>query len=310
MSRPLLGDEVVWSFDSKVIIGDMWRKSVAVSETPALSLSVVEWSRLGLPCVLVHGLGDAACVWSSLAIRIMPQFRVAAMDLRGHGDSDWDPQADYSIHSFTADLTKIVSALGFERMVLIGHSVGAGVAIRFAAENPARILGLVIVDFGPEVEQRGVDDVLRSFVEMPRSFTSVEAYAEWLTESRALANPKQLQQFARGSLRQSPSEGWEVKADARLAEGSDFSRLQATDGRYRFPELWSALEQIRAPSLVVRGVGSGVFPRDVAIRMAERALCAGGLETIGGAGHAVAMDNPEEFSTRVAKFLATILPTI
>ena len=62
-------------------------------------LSVTEWSRRGLPCVMLHGFGDAGCVWNYLAIRLAPRFRVAAMDLRGHGDSDWDPETRYDIEN-------------------------------------------------------------------------------------------------------------------------------------------------------------------------------------------------------------------
>lgn len=284
----------------------MWRRSVVVSEKDAIAVSVVEWSRRGLPCVLLHGFGDAACVWNHLAVRIMPQFRTVGMDFRGHGDSDWDPETRYDTETLTADLTNIVSLLGFERMILIGHSLGAAVAIRFAADNAARVIGLVIADFGPELDEIGVDEVVRNFVEMPRTFASTEEYAEWLIARRPLADPDQLRQLARCSLRRSPSRGWEPKADAALATNSQISRLELSEGRYRYPELWPALERIKCPALVIRGMGSGILPHDVAACMAERKLSAGRLATIDGAGHAVMMDNPAEFSSSVINFLATI----
>jgi pimeloyl-ACP methyl ester carboxylesterase len=283
----------------------MWRRSVVVCEKHAIALAVVEWSRRGLPCVLLHGFGDAACVWGNLATRIMPEFRTVAMDLRGHGDSGWDPETKYDTETLTADLTKVLALFGFERMVLVGHSLGAAVAMRFAAENAARTAGLVIVDFGPELDEGGVDEVVRAFVEMPRTFASTEHYADWLIARRPLADPNQLRQLARCSLRQSP-QGWELKADAALATNSQISRLEANGGRYHFPELWPALEQIKCPSLVIRGMGSGVLPSDVARRMVDHALSAGRLATIPGAGHAVMMDNPGEFANSVVGFLSDI----
>jgi len=255
--------------------------------------------------MLLHGFGDTACVWNHLAIRIMPEFRTVAMDLRGHGDSDWDPEARYDTDTLTADLAKIVAVLNFQRMILIGHSLGAAVAIRFAADNADRVAGLVIVDFGPELDQQGIDQVVESFVNMPRTFASAEDYNKWLIDRRPLADPDQLRQLARCALRPI-SAGWELKADAALATGSQIAKLEVGQGRYYYRELWSALERIKCPSLLVRGVGSGVLPHDVASRMVDRTLPAGRLTTIGAAGHAVMTDNPREFSNAVAGFLTSV----
>src|SRR5579863_4459490 len=134
----------------------MWRKSVVACEKRHISLSIKEWSRRGSPLVMIHGLGDASGVWNYLAIRTAPQFHVAALDLRGHGDSDWDPEARYDTATLAADLGKALAALGFERMILIGHSLGADVAIRFAADHAERVAALVIVDYGPELQKSGI----------------------------------------------------------------------------------------------------------------------------------------------------------
>jgi pimeloyl-ACP methyl ester carboxylesterase len=253
----------------------MWRKTIVAGEAQHISLSITEWSRRGLPLVMIHGLGDASCIWNYLAIRAAPQFRVAAIDLRGHGDSDWDPEARYDTATFAADLTKAVAALGFERMILIGHSLGADVAIRFAADHVSRVAALIIVDFGPELQKEGIDEVLRSFAGRPQSFASVE-------------------------------NGWTPKADAALATSSEISRLVASDGRYCNPELWPILARIRCPTLVIRGSGSGVLSADVANRMVERALWNSQLATVPAAGHAVMIDNPAEFSASVIRFLSGI----
>ena len=120
----------------------MWTKAIAVGEKDALSIHAVEWSRRGLPCVLLHGSGENASVWSHLAPRISSRLRVVAVDLRGHGNSDRDPEANYNSHTFTADLAKVINAFGFKKMTLIGHSWGAETVIRFAAANPRRSRGL------------------------------------------------------------------------------------------------------------------------------------------------------------------------
>jgi pimeloyl-ACP methyl ester carboxylesterase len=228
------------------------------------------------------------------------------MDLRGHGDSDWDPERRYDTETLTGDLAKVIAALGLQTAILVGHSLGAAVAIRFAADNPDRVSALIIVDFGPELEELGVNEVLRGFVDVPRTFSSVEEYAQWLTARRPLADPNQLRQLARCTLRQSPLQHWELKIDPALVTGSQIGRLPASQGRYRDPELWTALGRIKCPTLVIRGSGSGVLPQDVASRMVEGMLVSD-LATIEAAGHDVIMDNPDGFSSCVKGFLSPLV---
>ncbi|HTZ37365.1 MAG TPA: alpha/beta hydrolase [Stellaceae bacterium] len=283
----------------------MWSKPVTVCAAPSLRLCATEWSRQGLPCVLLHGLGEAGCVWSHLAFRLAARFRVVAFDLRGHGNSDRDPDGRYEMASFVGDLRNAVTTFGFDRMVLVGHSLGAEIAIRFAAENPARVAALVIVDFGPECGQAGIDEVLRGLAALPRAFASPEDYAQWLIERRPLADPALLRQFARYNLRRADgAETWEPKSDAALAAASPVAAHDPVDGRYRWLDLWPILRRIDCPSLVVRGMASGVLPGDVAQRMADETLRRGRLITVAGAGHAVMMDNPNAFSAGVGGFLA------
>jgi LPS sulfotransferase NodH/pimeloyl-ACP methyl ester carboxylesterase len=284
----------------------MWFKSVVVCEKHELSLSVTEWSRRGLPCILIHGLGDAGCVWDHLAVRLAPHFRVVAMDLRGHGNSEWDPEVRYDATTFTADLTKIVNSYGFDRMVLVAHSLGADVAIRYTAENAPRVVGLVIVDFGPELDKSGIDELLRNFRAVPRTFGTVEKYWEWLTARRPLANPKLLRQFARYNLRRSATQTWELKSDPQLTSGSKMPGFEVVNDHYVNPKLWPSLMQIKCPTLVVRGMASGILPYKVANRMVEGALTNGRLATIATAGHSVMFDNPVEFSAKISSFLGEL----
>jgi pimeloyl-ACP methyl ester carboxylesterase len=281
----------------------MWSRSVTVDDADQLGIAATEWSRRGTPCVLLHGLGDAAFVWSDLAIRIMPYYRVVGFDLRGHGDSDWDPDARYNSATFAADLARLVAAFGFERFVLIGHSLGAAAAIRFAAANPAQVIGLVIVDFGPELDSAGVEEVLRTVAEMPRSYGSPDEYAKWLVARRPFGNKELLQRFALRNLRASAVNGWVLKSDAALAANSEISTIKSENGRHRIVELWPALGRIKCPTLLIRGIGSGVLGPEVASRMVDQVLPAGRLVTVRDAGHAVMMDNPAEFHASVIRFL-------
>jgi esterase len=280
----------------------MWVRSIAVGEKQDISIQVIEWSRRGMPCILLHGFGDNSSVWSQLAPLIMSRFRVVAIDLRGHGNSDWDPQTRYDTQTLTADLAAVTGSFGFERMILIGHSWGASIATRFSAENPDVVAGLVIVDFGPELAEAGVQEILKGFAETPPGFATSDEYVRWLAARRPFANLKALEQYARYGLRQTAEGHYQIKNDAALGTKSEIAQLTPENGRYHIADLWAALESIKCRTLIMRGAASGVFPRDVAARMVER-MPGAQLQSIGAAGHAVMMDNPTEFSARVAEFL-------
>lgn len=96
------------------------------------------------PLVLLHALGEDATHWVRIAEALAEQWRVYAVDLRGHGRSDWP--GDYSIELMRDDLVGFLDALGLDRVDLIGHSLGGVVAYVFAQEHPERVGRLVLED--------------------------------------------------------------------------------------------------------------------------------------------------------------------
>jgi pimeloyl-ACP methyl ester carboxylesterase len=287
--------------------GSAWSESDIACNDKKLSLHVLEWSKEGMPCILIHGAGDAAVVWSYLSRHIAPRLRPIAIDLRGHGNSSWDPGQKYDWRTMTEDLEEVIEALKLRRFVLVGHSLGAEVAIRAAARNPAHVAALVIVDFGPELLRAGVDQVRADLREIPGRFASPDAYAAWLIDRRPLSRPELLQDLATYNLRRSAAGTFELKVDPAVVARGKFGELDRLSCRYCQPELWHVLRRITAPSLVVRGKGSSVLPPDVASRMVERTLPVSRLAVIGGAGHSVMMDRPEEFTDAVIGFLANCM---
>jgi pimeloyl-ACP methyl ester carboxylesterase len=97
--------------------------------------------------VLVHALGETSADWAPVAEALAPEHHVYALDLRGHGASDW-PGA-YTIEQLTADLAAFIDALGLGRVTLVGHSVGAPPAYLYAARHPERVARLVLEEPAP-----------------------------------------------------------------------------------------------------------------------------------------------------------------
>jgi pimeloyl-ACP methyl ester carboxylesterase len=99
------------------------------------------------PILLVHGLASNAHIWDLLAPLLASDFRVAALDQRGHGQSD-KPDDDYGIATIAEELAGAIRALGWTRPLVVGHSWGANVALQLAADHPELPGGIVLLDGG------------------------------------------------------------------------------------------------------------------------------------------------------------------
>jgi pimeloyl-ACP methyl ester carboxylesterase len=113
-----------------------------------VSLHARDWDGDGAAVILLHGLASNARIWDGVAQRLAGAgLRVAALDLRGHGESE-QPAGGYDFATVCRDLDAALPALRVERPVLVGHSWGANVALQYAAERDGAVTGLVLVDGG------------------------------------------------------------------------------------------------------------------------------------------------------------------
>jgi pimeloyl-ACP methyl ester carboxylesterase len=106
----------------------------------------------GVPVLFVHSLAGNTGQWAAQLAHLRPGRRAVALDVRGHGRSDPPTDGDYSIPSLAADVWAVADALGLERAVLVGHSMGGTVALACAAARPEQTAGLLLVD--PNGDQR------------------------------------------------------------------------------------------------------------------------------------------------------------
>ena len=127
-----------------------------------MRLHYLEWPLQGGDVlILLHGGGLSAHTWDVIAADLADRYHCYALDLRGHGDSEWSPTLEYNIDAHAHDLEGFVDHLGFDRFLLLGHSLGAFTALRYAIPRSNQIAGLVIVDATPFVNQTDEVDRLR-----------------------------------------------------------------------------------------------------------------------------------------------------
>jgi pimeloyl-ACP methyl ester carboxylesterase len=211
------------------------------------------------------------------------------------GDSDWDTHSRYHSVAHLDDLNFVLHALDLKKIILVGHSLGGEIAIRLTAQHPERIIGLVIVDFGPELDREATAHVRREFVAESRVYADYGDYADQLKGKRPLIGPELRGAIAKGALRLRMQGGCELKRDPAIGTAERFNT-------HALPPLWRMLKDILCPVLVVRGIASSVLPLSVAHRMVEE-LPSGHLASIKLAGHAVMTDNPEDFATAALSFI-------
>ena len=153
------------------------------------SLHYLDWGAVGKPvALLVHGLRGHAHSWDDVSAALCEDYHVLAMDQRGRGDSDWAKDGDYTTGAYVADLTGFCQALGLEKFILVGHSMGGRNSLAFGGENPQMLEKLVVVDVGPTLDPRGSQRISQEIQNVPEEFDSFEAVLEYQNRQNRFAS--------------------------------------------------------------------------------------------------------------------------
>ncbi len=233
----------------------------------------LDWGNKHLPTIVfLHGGALNAHTWDLCSLALRDEYHCIALDQRGHGDTDWAHDADYSIGAQLQDTKGFVDRVGLDKFILVGMSLGAINSLAFAVAHPERLSALVINDAGPEVRRPGSSRI-RDFVNEVQETVTVEAIIEKALKFNPRRDPKILRRSLMHNLRQQPDGTWRWKYDTRRfqAMGQDSHRADRA-------QLAEGLARITCPTLVVRGA----VPR---------------------AGHTVQGDNPKDLVAELRRFL-------
>ncbi|MBM7365786.1 alpha/beta fold hydrolase [Gordonia hydrophobica] len=237
--------------------------------SPDLAVDVSGCLTRETPVMLVHGMGGDHTTWGPAIRTLRATCRpTVAVDLRGHGRSG---RADsYRLDDFAADVARVADELGLERFDLVGHSLGAHAALRFAMASPKRVRRLVLEEVPP----------------MPRDDADA---AEQIAPSASLGERIR----GLGALVANPVPF--LRFDRALA-GAVTAQFQTPD-----PQWWAGLARVDAPTLVVSG-GDRSFLPSRHLRSVAEALPNADFLTI-DAGHSVHRDGGPAFLSALLEHL-------
>lgn len=277
----LVPQRITYHVDSGLqLAGDAWGDSTAA------------------PVLLLHGGGQTRHAWGGTARALAERgWYAVALDLRGHGESDWAPDGDYMIDSFVADTRSVLSHFK-QPPVLVGASLGGITSLVLEGESqPSVSAGLVLVDVTPRVEQQGVDRIRAFMMGKPEGFVNLEEAADAVASYIPhRPRPKDLSGLEK-NLRKGPDGRYRWHWDPQLMNPA---RMR------RDPErLFAAARALRVPTLLVRGKLSDIVSEETAAEFMA-AVPHARYADVSEAGHMVAGDRNDIFSQAVIDFLSTI----
>jgi esterase len=262
-----------------------------------LRFRYLDWGTKGQrPILFLHGGALTAHTWDLCCLALRDEFRCMALDQRGHGDSDWAPDADYSIGAQREDVRGFAEAMGLGQFVLVGMSMGAINGLAYAIAYPETLSALVLIDAGPNVRRPGSSRI-RDFVNGGAEPESLDAIIDRALAFNPRRDPLILRRSLMHNLRRQEDGNWVWKYDRR--------RFQSMGGDQHAIErrsLADGLARITCPTLVVRGAESDVFHDEDAERLAA-GLSDGRWVKIPKAGHTVQGDNPKDLVAALRAFL-------
>ena len=268
------------------------------------------WRGGGRPILVQHGGGQTRHAWEESCAHLGERgWDVVALDLRGHGRSDWAPGEAYSLPDFAADVVAAMRHLDWDRAAFLGFSLGGLISLHLAARRPDLCAALVLVDVAPKLETEGVRRI-RDFMTRHESFGSLEEVVEALREYNPNRPPDSIRaESLERNLRRRPDGRWEWHYDryfrrpAPTGEETYRSRIAGLTPE----ELTDDARRIACPTLVVRGAMSDVLSDD-GVRELRAAIPHAEAAVVERAGHQVAGDRNDAFLVAVAPFFERHYP--
>jgi pimeloyl-ACP methyl ester carboxylesterase len=243
------------------------------------------------PILCFPGLTRNARDYESLAERLAGEWRVLLVEFRGRGESGYakDPMT-YVPLTYLQDVEALIAAVGIDRFVAIGTSLGGIVTMLLAATGAQRLAGVAFNDVGPEIDAGGLARI-RGYV------GKAVQHPTWIHAARALAegNADVFPDYGLEDWLRMAKRLFRLNSAGRIVLDYDMKIAEPfrVPGNEAGPDMWPTLDGLAGkPVLVVRGEKSDILSEATAAKMIER-LPGAALVTVPGVGHAPTLDEPE-----------------
>lgn len=282
---------------------DVQSDTRTVSTPSGVVLTVDEWAGDGPPVILAHGGGQTRHSWGGTAAALAAHgHRVVSMDLRGHGDSQWANDGDYSMGAYAADALAVVDWVGGP-VAWVGASLGGMTGLHAVHAAPAQFSSLTLVDITPRPAAKGVSRILEFMADRAEEgFANLDEAADAIAEYQPhRPRPSDLSGLAKNLRHRDGRWFWHwdpaFLAD-RGAPGSEHARDQHHD------QLEAMARKMQLPTLLIRGKLSDLVTQsevDAFMDMVPHAR----YVDVKDAAHMIAGDKNDVFTDAVVGFLAT-----
>ena len=257
-----------------------------------LRIHYLDWGANGKPpLILLHGIARVAHAFDHLAPHFTADYHVIAIDMRGHGESAWDPAGGYIVEDYVRDIAGLIAQLKLRNIVLWGNSTGGRVAQMIAGLQPELVSAVIVEDVGPErpreVSNRRAD---RMSKETDGWATREDLYAQAKIENPRTPEPV---------LRNLVLHASKPRTDGRIVWKRDPAILNG----FVPTELWATVRTIKAPIIYILGGASTIVPAQTQVEI-KQALPQAEIVTMPGLGHYPSDEQPVQFLAIVDRFMA------
>ncbi|HEY8058597.1 MAG TPA: alpha/beta hydrolase [Acidimicrobiales bacterium] len=259
-------------------------------------VSALRWGGGPPEIVFIHGGAQNAHTWDTVALAL--DRSLLAVDLPGHGHSDWREDHSYWPPHLADDVAVVVRELAPTAELVVGMSLGGLTAICLAAQHPELVRRLAIVDVTPGVDHAKAEPIV-TFVSGPETFASFQEILDRTVEFNPTRSVSSLRRGILHNAKENPDGSWTWRWDP-MREWN-FPEGEMPD----FDSLWEKVDQITAPILFLRGGAAGSVVGDDDQAELVRRQPTAQVEVVADAGHSLQGDQPLELARLLSQFQPT-----
>jgi non-heme chloroperoxidase len=259
-----------------------------VSLSTGVRIEYVEQGKAGgVPVIFLHGVTDSWRSFERVLPMLPPNLHAFALSQRGHGDSS-RPTSGYRFADMSADLLAFLDAMGLRTAIVVGHSMGAGVALRFVVDHPDRVAGLVLMGAFSTFRDPGFVDFVTSSIAPLTDPIGPRFAREWQLSTLARDMPADHLHAVVSETLKVPARVWR----------------ETFDGFLKTADITSELTRVAVPVQLMWGDRDTYALRAAQDRLLE-VMPTARLIAYQGSGHAFHWEDPEQFTKDLVRFLTS-----